>query len=162
MTEIDMLKKWQDILPTLNDDGLKLLEHFIGRLISENDRYTTTDPDRLQKYRQREKERAEADAKEQEEFMQRQKEIKACEAEKTAFEAISIYRLYRRNRTMEMLGQQDLAMIFCDEEIDELFEDLRAAHRYDFSFNNAVDGFLLGFICGKRKERARRKRGQTA
>lgn len=157
--EIDMLKKWQDILPTLNDDGLNLLEHFIGRLISGNDRYTTTDPDRLQKYRQREKERAEADAKEQEEFMQRQKEIKAREAERTAFEAIS---LYQRNRTMEMLGNQDLTIIFCDDEIDKLFEDLRAAHRYDFSFNNAVDGFLLGFICGKRKERTRRKRRQTA
>lgn len=159
MTETDMLKKWQDILPALNADGLKLLEHFIGRLISGNDRYTTADSDRLQKYRQREKERAEADAKEQEEFMQRQKEIKARETERTAFEAIS---LYQRNRTMEMLGHQDLAMIFCDEEIKELFEDLRAAHKYDFSFNNAVDGFLLGFLCGKRKERARRKRGQTA
>ncbi len=156
MTEIDMLKKWQDILPTLNDDGLKCLDYFMGRLICGNDRYTTADPDRLQKYRQREKEREEADAKEQEEFMQRQKEIKAREAERAAFEAIP---LYRRNRTMEMLEKQNLATIFCDEEIDKLFDDLMVALKYDFSFDNAINGFLLGFICGKRKERARRKRG---
>ena len=65
--------------------------------------------------------------------------------------------LYRMNDTMELLGHQ-CTMGFAG--FDKL-EDIFAAHRAKGTNNYydvATDAFSLGYIMGKRAERAKRKR----
>ena len=67
--------------------------------------------------------------------------------------------LYDKNDTMRMLGNQHSAGPFwfndvVQREIEQIFE----VRPYSFEITTVSDIFMLGYIHGKRAERARRKR----
>lgn len=67
--------------------------------------------------------------------------------------------LYDANKTMKLLGQQFYYQIIKDERKDA-FNDMMNAHRSEghiHYFDLAMDAFMLGYIYGKRADRARRK-----
>lgn len=66
---------------------------------------------------------------------------------------------YDMNDTMRMLGKQYGAPIFwCNDEVRERIEQINQARPYEFTISAAADIFILGYIHGKRAERARRKK----
>lgn len=78
----------------------------------------------------------------------------------------SVYRMYRANPTMELLGQQTFSAATRSPELKELeaaycSEENKRNFFARFAISNCfdliVDVFNLGVIIGIRKERARRK-----
>lgn len=68
--------------------------------------------------------------------------------------------LYDANETMKLLGKQFYYQILNDERKDA-FNDMMNAHRTEgriHYFDLAMDAFMLGYIYGKRVERARKRR----
>jgi len=70
--------------------------------------------------------------------------------------------LYDANKTMKMLGNScPLAIVGKGQVTEDDFKNLISAHRdakaYPNYFEVSIDAFMLGFIYGKRAERARRK-----
>lgn len=65
---------------------------------------------------------------------------------------------YMANATMELLGKQAPLSILTDE-IEKQMGEITAARKYTTTFMTALDMFMLGYIHGKRAERARKKRG---
>lgn len=68
---------------------------------------------------------------------------------------------YMANATMELLGKQAPLSILTDE-IEKQMGEITAARKYTTTFMTALDMFMLGYIHGKRAERARKKRGAVA
>lgn len=69
--------------------------------------------------------------------------------------------LYDANKTMKMLGCNIYAPIFRNGVAADDFNDVLNAHVNEGSmhyFDIAMDAFMLGYIYGKRAERARRKK----
>lgn len=71
--------------------------------------------------------------------------------------------LYDANKTMRMLGNAcPLAIVGKGQIAEDDFENLISAYRdvkaYPNYFEVAIDAFMLGYIHGKRAERARRKK----
>ena len=65
---------------------------------------------------------------------------------------------YRKNETMRLLGRQYTAEIFwCDNKVRKDIAEIAEARPHSFTLNAAQDIFTLGYIYGKRAERARRK-----
>lgn len=65
---------------------------------------------------------------------------------------------YRANKTMTMLGKNCVGNDFWgNEEVKQQIMDIKEARPHQFTFEAAADIFLLGYIHGKRAERARRK-----
>lgn len=62
------------------------------------------------------------------------------------------------NDTMKLLRHQNIEFLFDNKEIEKQMLDIKRARQERFSFCTAIDIFLLGYIHGKRAERARRKR----
>lgn len=68
--------------------------------------------------------------------------------------------VYRKNKTMFMLGKSCAVNAFWgNEEVRQQIMDIKEARPHQFTFETAADIFMLGYIYGKRAERARRKRG---
>lgn len=66
---------------------------------------------------------------------------------------------YDKNDTMRMLGSQQAAMPFwCNDVVRREIEEIAEARPYSFDIIAASDIFMLGYIHGKRAERARRKK----
>ena len=69
--------------------------------------------------------------------------------------------LYRTNDTMQFLGKQ-FSMNMCDQAYYNQLKDILAGHtkaqRFDI-MGMLLDAFVLGFIAGQRRERARKHRG---
>lgn len=66
---------------------------------------------------------------------------------------------YEKNETMRLLGYQYAAPLFwCNDEVRQEIKHISEARPYSFSINAASDIFMLGYIHGKRAERARRKK----
>lgn len=67
---------------------------------------------------------------------------------------------YKQNETMIMLGRQCILPLFCRKEIakqyKEVFETIKKESPLMDS-GECIDLFMLGYIWGKRDERARRK-----
>lgn len=70
---------------------------------------------------------------------------------------------YTANETMKLLGKQYHSAII-DARVYAEIKDILQAHGFDNALNNAfnlgmmgVDIFMLGFIYGKRVERARKR-----
>ena len=66
---------------------------------------------------------------------------------------------YRKNKTMFVLGKNCHSVFWCSEEVKQQIKDIAEARPYRFTIEAAADIFMLGYIHGKRAERARRKRG---
>ncbi len=66
--------------------------------------------------------------------------------------------VYRKNDTMIMLGKNRAVEAFWgNEEVKKQMKDIKEARPHSFTFEVAADIFMLGYIHGKRAERARRK-----
>lgn len=66
---------------------------------------------------------------------------------------------YEKNETMQLLGRQYSAELFwLNSKVREEIEQILSARPYEFSIEASSDIFMLGFIHGKRRERARRER----
>ena len=66
---------------------------------------------------------------------------------------------YDTNETSQMLGRQSYMKIMT-EESEKDFKNMRESHRKKKNLDYcdiSVDAFMLGYIYGKRAERARRK-----
>ena len=66
---------------------------------------------------------------------------------------------YRKNETMKLLGKQTCEALFFDEARKQI-HDIAEARNTRFNYNAAMDVFLLGYIYGKKEERARKKGGR--
>lgn len=66
---------------------------------------------------------------------------------------------YRKNETMKLLGKQTCEALFFDE-VRKQIHDIAEARNTRFDYNAAMDVFLLGYIYGKKEERARRRGGR--
>ena len=70
--------------------------------------------------------------------------------------------LYGMNETMEMLGYQCPISLLCGEGVAAKdFKNILDAHRKHGTYSLidiGIDAFLLGYIYGKRAERAQRKK----
>lgn len=65
---------------------------------------------------------------------------------------------YEKNKTMKLLGKQIMVSVFLqNEEVRKAIEEIAEARPYSFTINAASDIFALGYIEGKRAERAKRK-----
>lgn len=65
---------------------------------------------------------------------------------------------YEKNKTMKLLGKQIMVSAFWqNEEVRKAIEEIAEARPYYFTINAASDIFALGYIEGKRAERAKRK-----
>lgn len=68
--------------------------------------------------------------------------------------------IYRKNKTMFVIGKHCAAVTFwCNDEVKQQIHDIAEARPHQFTLEAAADIFMLGYIHGKRAERARRKRG---
>lgn len=69
--------------------------------------------------------------------------------------------LYKMNKTMEMLGKQNYdKVIFDGGDKQHAYEDMMDANRKcgrTYYGDVAMDAFTLGYIYGKREERAKRR-----
>ena len=66
--------------------------------------------------------------------------------------------LYQKNDTMRRLGEQRGSEIFwLNDEARKQVRQISEARPYSFTLAAASDIFVLGYIYGKRAERARRK-----
>ena len=63
---------------------------------------------------------------------------------------------YEANETMKLLGHQHIAEIIT-KEVRKQMGEITAARKYTTTFTAAADMFVLGYIHGKRTERAKRK-----
>lgn len=69
---------------------------------------------------------------------------------------------YRKNKTMFMLGKSCAVDAFWgNKEVKKEIQDIAEARPHKFTIEAAADIFMLGYIHGKRAERARRKRGSS-
>lgn len=68
--------------------------------------------------------------------------------------------VYRKNKTMFVIGKHCAGEVFWNnEEVRRQIKDIAEARPHGFTLEAATDIFMLGYIHGKRAERARRKRG---
>ncbi len=66
--------------------------------------------------------------------------------------------VYQKNDTMRLLGEQHSSEIFwLNGEARKQIRQISEARPYSFTLDAAGDIFVLGYIYGKRAERARRK-----
>ncbi|HCT91988.1 MAG TPA: hypothetical protein DF613_11520 [Lachnospiraceae bacterium] len=66
--------------------------------------------------------------------------------------------LYSKNSTIRMLGKQISASVFWqNNEARKAVDEIAEARPYSFTIEAASDIFVLGYIFGKRAERARKK-----
>lgn len=66
---------------------------------------------------------------------------------------------YEKNDTMRLLGYQYPVPIFWGSDVVRTeMEQIKEARPYSFTLSAASDIFMLGYIHGKRAERARRKK----
>lgn len=63
--------------------------------------------------------------------------------------------VYEANETMKLLGHQCPADMITSEIVEQMNE-ITEARKYTTTFETALDMFLLGYIHGKRAERAKR------
>ncbi len=71
--------------------------------------------------------------------------------------------LYSKNSTMRMLGEQrSVAIFWKNDEVKKAADEIAEARPYSFTIEAASDIFVLGYIFGKRAERARKKAGAGA
>ena len=67
---------------------------------------------------------------------------------------------YRKNDTMRLLGHQcAVASFWGNDKVRREIEQISEARPHSFMISAASDIFMLGYIHGKRAERAKRKRG---
>lgn len=67
--------------------------------------------------------------------------------------------IYYENETMRLLGKQKIVYCFWyNEEVREQVRQVADARKFSFTPEAAADLFTLGYIHGKRAERARRKK----
>lgn len=66
---------------------------------------------------------------------------------------------YRKNETMKLLEKQTCEALFFDE-VRKQIHDIAEARPYSFKYSSAMDIFILGYIYGKKAERARKKGGR--
>ena len=70
--------------------------------------------------------------------------------------------IYEKNKTMKMIGESTIYnLIFSDGEPHDDFWNVLKAHAEDKTndiFHICTDIFALGYIYGKRAERAKRKK----
>lgn len=65
---------------------------------------------------------------------------------------------YEKNETMKLLGHQCMVESFwCNDEVRKQVKHIAEGRPCSFTIDAAADIFALGFIHGKRAERARRK-----
>lgn len=66
---------------------------------------------------------------------------------------------YDKNSTMQLLGKQYAVDSFwCNDKVRKEIQEISEARPYSFTLDAASDIFMLGYIHGKRAERARRKK----
>lgn len=68
--------------------------------------------------------------------------------------------VYKKNKTMKLLEKQRMVDGFWfNEKVHEEIDEIAEARPYSFTIDAAADIFALGYIYGKRAERARRHKG---
>lgn len=67
--------------------------------------------------------------------------------------------VYRKNKTMFILGKNCNSAFWKSEEVKTAISDIAEARPHCFTIEAAADIFMLGYIHGKRTERTRRNRG---
>lgn len=68
---------------------------------------------------------------------------------------------YDKNETMKLLGNQEYSFIYRDGIMAKI-NDIVRVRPYSCTENTALDIFMLGYIYGKRAERARKRKGGVA
>lgn len=69
---------------------------------------------------------------------------------------------YHKNPTMKLLGHQcALEPFWYNDEVKKQIEEISEGRPFSFTLEVASDIFMLGYIHGKRAERARRKKRTT-
>ena len=66
---------------------------------------------------------------------------------------------YKKNETMKLLGKQVCEALYSDD-VSRQIHDIAEARPYSFKYSSAIDIFILGYIYGKKAERARKKGGR--
>lgn len=67
--------------------------------------------------------------------------------------------IYEKNKTMQLLGKQCMVTAFwCNDKVRKGIEEIAESRPYSFTIEAAADIFALGYIEGKRAERAKRKK----
>ena len=66
---------------------------------------------------------------------------------------------YHKNGTMRLLGYQiNVGVFWGNDEVQREIDQIIEARPYSFTKDAAEDIFMLGYIHGKRAERARRRK----
>lgn len=66
--------------------------------------------------------------------------------------------VYEKNKTMQLLGNQCMVTAFwCNDKVRQGIGEIAEARPHSFTITAAADIFTLGYIYGKRAERARRR-----
>lgn len=66
--------------------------------------------------------------------------------------------LYEKNATMQLLGKQYIDIFWFNEEARKAVDEIAETMPGTFTVDAAAEIFMLGYIYGKRAERARRKK----
>ena len=70
-----------------------------------------------------------------------------------------IKNIYKKNETMQLLGKQRSADPFWhNDEVMRQLDQVSEGRPYQFTAEAASDIFMLGYIHGKRAERARKRK----
>jgi CTP-dependent riboflavin kinase len=133
MNREELLQKMTHTLNNVNDEGLQLINYFVGGTENIEKYNINTTADRLAEIKQQE-----AEEKARKEEARRNKP--------------SVYTL---NNTMRLLGKQ--CVFYALDTYRGMFEEVMAAHPHEGTFDICIDMFSLGIICGKRIERKNRK-----
>ena len=138
MQQTELIAKLEHTIHSVNEKGLRAIICLIGD-IEEIEKYNiNTTKERLEQIR--------------EEEQQAEMERKAQEEEKRKNQPNP----YRANATMQMLGHQLYCRIIEKQGFKEI-DNILEARPYTSTMETAMDVFALGYIYGKRAERARRK-----
>lgn len=66
---------------------------------------------------------------------------------------------YRKNDTMRLLGHQySIPTFWSNKEVRKQIREISEGRPYSFTLSAASDIFMLGYIHGKRAERAKKKK----
>ena len=65
---------------------------------------------------------------------------------------------YEKNDTMRLLGRQCISTFWENDVVRREIEQISEARPCSFTITSASNIFMLGYIHGKRAERARRKK----
>ena len=138
MHQAEVIKKLEHAIHNVNEKGLETIIHFISDMEKCELYNINTSKERLEQIK----------AQEEQEEAERRKRAEAERRKRP--------NTYESNETMKMLVNQPYFSIIGKQGFKEI-DNILEARPYTATEETALDLFVLGYIYGKRAERARRK-----